>query len=259
MENYYPDDKVYHVKANYGHNTNAAGKVTLFDAEIYYETYGSGRPLLLLHGNSQSINAFKNQISDLSKKYTVIAVDSRGHGNSKDFSFGQLKYEKFAEDMVHLLDSLNLPKADVLGWSDGGIIGIIMALKHPAHIGKLAVMGANIFPKPGALKDIVFVYINELLTDIKYKRDAKSTEQKRLYELAINEPHLTFDELKNITCPTLVMAGENDLIFDSHTREMAKSIPGSQLRIFENSDHFAPYFAAVEFNKTVLRFLDGEK
>ncbi|MDB5026113.1 MAG: alpha/beta hydrolase [Mucilaginibacter sp.] len=257
MGNYNKDDNWSSLKTTYGHNTHAGEKVMLTDAEIYYEIYGSGQPLLLLHGNGQSINSFKNQISEFSKKYKVIAVDTRGHGYSTDLSTGALTYEIFAADMRHLLDSLKIPKADILGWSDGAITGIIMALKYPSYVNKLAVMSANLFPKPGALKDIVFVLMKELIDDLKYNQDIHSARQRRIYELIFNEPHLTFIELNNIISPVLVMAGENDVIFESHTREIARSIPDSQLMIFKNADHFAPFSVAAEFNKAVLEFLNG--
>lgn len=247
--------KNYNSKISYGRNTQASGTAKLADAEIYYEIYGNGQPLLLLHGNSQSINAFKNQIHEFSKRFKVIAVDTRGHGNSKDRSTGPLTYEMFAEDMRLLLDALKISKTDIVGWSDGGIIGIIMALKYPSYINKLAIMGANIFPKPGALKDIVFTYIDELMEDVKHKRDHYSVKQKRIYELLLNEPELTFEELKSIRSPTLVMAGENDHIEENHTKKIAKNIPRSKLMIFEKADHFAPFFAAVQFNKAVMDFL----
>ena len=251
------EDNLMSLKTTYGHNTHAGGKVRLKDAEIYYEIYGSGQPLLLLHGNSQSINAFKNQIREFSEKYKVIAVDTRGHGYSTDLSTGALTYEIFAEDMTHLLDSLKIHKADILGWSDGGIIGIIMALKYPSYVNKLAVMSANLFPKPGALKDIAFVLMKELIDDLKYNKDIHSARQRRIYELMFNEPRLTFTELRNIMSPVLVMAGENDFIFEGHTQKIASSIPDSQLMIFKNADHFAPFSAAAEFNNAVLDFLNG--
>ncbi len=243
------------LKSIYGQNTSVGGTVKLKDAEIYYEIYGSGYPLLLLHGNSQSIRAFKNQIDEFARSRKVIAVDTRGHGNSRDMSKGPLNFEMFAADMKNLMDALDIPKADIVGWSDGGIIGIVMALKYPAYVNKLAVMGANIFSKSTALKDIVFTYTQELIDDLKYRRDPNSVNQKRIYELLLNEPNLTFEELHSINSPTLVMAGENDIILETHTREIAENIPGSKLMILENSDHFAPFLAKIQFNNAILEFL----
>ena len=157
--------------------------------------------------------------------------------------------------MKTLLDALEIRKADIVGWSDGGIIGIVMALKYPDYVNKLAVMGANIFSKSTALKDVVFTYTQELIDDVKYRKDTQSVNQKRIYELLLNEPNLTFEELNNINSPTLVMAGENDIIYESHTREIAKNIPDSRLMILKNSDHFAPFLAKIAFNSAIMDFL----
>ena len=255
MENHTSKNDQVSLQTAFGHNVQAGGKVKLADAEIYYEIYGSGHPILFLHGNGQSINAFKNQIHEFAKSCKVIAVDTRGHGNSHDMSSGSLSYEMFAEDMRQLLDALKIHKTDILGWSDGAIIGIIMAINYPAYVNKLAVMGANIFPTPGALKDIVFTYTQELIDDVKYRKDTQSVKQKRIYELLLQEPNLTFEELKNIKSPTLVMAGENDLIHEHHTKKIAENIPDSKLKIFKNADHYAPFFAKIQFNAAVMEFL----
>ncbi len=240
----------------YGKNHVAGSTAELDDASIYYEIYGTGEPLLLLHGNNQSISAFINQINEFSNHYKVIAVDTRGHGNSADESNGPLNYELFAGDMKRLLDELQLKKVNILGWSDGGITGLIMAMKYPDYVNKLAVMGANIFPAPDALKDVVFRDVNELIDDIKDNTDKPSVNQKRIYELVLNEPQLAFDDLKKIKAPVLVMAGQNDVVTENHTRQIAESIPNSQLVIFKNASHFAPYYNAAEFNQAVLAFFN---
>jgi pimeloyl-ACP methyl ester carboxylesterase len=240
----------------YGNNPKAGGTVKLKDAVIYYETYGSGLPLLLLHGGNQAIGAFFEQIGEFSKQYRVIAVDTRGQGRSQDFSTDALTYELFADDMKHLMDLLNVQNAHILGWSDGGITGLIMAIKYPRYVNKLAVMGANLFPTNEALKESVSDLLKELIEIVKDRTNARSKMQRRLFELALNEPHLTFDDLKKIKAATLVMAGEDDHILDSHTRNIASSITDSQLMIFKNATHYAPYYNAIEFNKAVLEFFD---
>jgi pimeloyl-ACP methyl ester carboxylesterase len=163
----------------------------------------------------------------------------------------------FAGDMKHLLDSLNITNTNILGWSDGGITGLIMAIKYPSYVNKLAIMGANLFPTYEALKDTVFDGVNDLLDQIKDQTDANLIVHRRLLELILNEPHLTFDELKTIRSPTLVMAGEDDLVVEGHTRAIAKNIPGSELVILKNATHFAPVYNVAEFNEAVLNFFNN--
>ena len=237
-----------------GSNFITCNTVHLDDATIYYEIYGAGQPLLLLHGNNQSISAFANQIGALAGQYNVIAADTRGHGNSTDESTGPLTYEMFAADTVRLLDHLNLKNADILGWSDGGITGLIMARKYPEYVNKLAVMGANLFP--GGLKDIVFKDTQESIDDLSIESDEQVAIKKRIYELVLNEPRLTFDELQQIKSPVLVMAGENDIVLENHTRQIAENIPNARLKIFNSASHFAPRYKSDEFNREVLAFFN---
>lgn len=238
----------------YGDDPGSGKTFALDDAAIYYETYGTGQPLLLLHGNNQSIAAFSNQIGVLAGQHQVIAVDTRGHGNSTDESTGPLTYEMFAADVVGLLDHLNFRNVNILGWSDGGITGLIMATRHPGYVNRLAVMGANLFPE--GLKNIVFADTKESIEELSILNDRESVNKKRIYELVLNEPRLTFDELKQITAPVLVMAGENDIVLENHTRQIAENIPNARLKIFNSASHFAPRYKADEFNREVLAFFN---
>ena len=240
----------------YGSNPAAGGTVKLKTTTLYYETYGSGEPLLLLHGNSQMIYAFNFQIGELSKKYKVIAVDTRGQGKSTDETTGPLSYDLFADDMKQLLDSLHVKKTNILGWSDGGNTGLIMAEKYPEYVDKLAVMGANLFATNEALPDTVLNQIKQGITEFKKMTDARSKMEVRLYTMLLNEPHLTFDDMKKIKAPVLVMAGEHDMILDKHTRAIAAAIPNSTLVIFKGGTHYAPVEIVKKFNETVLNFFD---
>jgi pimeloyl-ACP methyl ester carboxylesterase len=239
----------------YGNNNAVSGTVKLKDANIYYETYGTGQPLLLLHGNSQSIYAFNFQIKALAEKYKVIAVDTRGQGKSTDETTGPLSYNIFADDMKQLMDSLHIKKASILGWSDGGNTGLIMAQQYPAYVNKLAVMGANLFPTNDALPDTVLNQVKQALAVYKNSSNAKAKMQTRLFNMLLTEPHLTFNDVRKIKSPVLVMAGEHDLILEKHTRAIAAAIPKSKLVIFKGATHYAPVDIVKEFNKTVLAFL----
>jgi pimeloyl-ACP methyl ester carboxylesterase len=242
-------------KPVYGSNKAASGRVKLKDANLYYETYGAGEPLLLLHGNSQSIYAFNYQIGELSKKYKVIVVDTRGQGKSTDETTGVLSYDLFANDMKQLLDSLHIKKTNILGWSDGGNTGLIMAVKYPQYVNKLAIMGANLFPTTEAVPDSVLQQVKQGIDEFQEETDAHSKMEVRLFTMLLNEPHLTFDELKTIKAPVLVMAGQHDIILEKHTRAIAAAIPKSELVIFKGGTHDAPAEIADKFNETVLKFM----
>lgn len=241
----------------YGSITSAGSYVKLKDATLYYETYGSGEPLLLLHGNSQSIYAFSKQIPELSKKYKVIAVDTRGQGKSTDESTGPLTYDQFADDIRLMLDSLHIVKTNVLGWSDGGNTGLIMAIKYPYYVNKLAVTGANLAPTTDAVD-------GKILKSIKQERDGingtdpRSVKRRKLMTLLLDEPHITVESLRQIKAPTLVMAGEKDMIKEKHTRTIADNIPGSKLLIFDGATHYVPVEKIKEFNEAVLAFFGGK-
>lgn len=241
----------------FGNNPAVGGTVKLKDADIYYEIYGKGEPLLLLHGNSQSIVDFRKQIKEFQLSHRVIAVDSRGQGKSTDRSTGALNYNLFAEDMKTLLDSLHIPKTSILGWSDGGNTGLIMASKYPELIHKVAVMGATIFPAEKTVSKQTLAEVNMGIQYLKTQNDPKSKMQLRLFNMLIEEPNMTVQEVMKIKAPVLVMAGEKDLILEEHTKYIVKLIPGSRLLIFKGATHYAPLEIPEQFNAEVLSFLNG--
>ncbi len=241
----------------YGSIASAGGHVKLKDATLYYETYGSGEPLLLLHGNTQSIYAFSKQIPELSKKYKIIAVDTRGQGKSTDESAGPLTYDKFADDMRQLLDSLHISKTNILGWSDGGNTGLIMAIKYPSYVNKLAVTGAVLVPTTDAVGSKTLKSIRQERDKIS-STDQQSIKRKRLMTLLLDEPHITVESLKQIKAPTLVMAGEKDMVKEKHTRTIADNIPNSKLLIFKDATHYVPVEKVKEFNNAVTDFFGSK-
>ena len=239
----------------YGSNAAAAGKVKLKDVELYYESYGQGEPLLLLHGNSQSIYYFKKQITELSKHNRVIAVDTRAQGKSKDASTGELTYDLFAEDMRQLMDALHIKKANILGWSDGGNTGLIMAIKYPEYVNKLAVMGAVLFPSDQSVGNKVLKQMKDVIRRGEGKTDPFYVTQRRLYNMLLKEPQLTFEQIKAIKSPVLVMAGEHDIVLEKHTKAIAAHIPNAELLIFKDANHYIPVEKPKVFNEAVMRFL----
>lgn len=241
---------------NYGHNAAAGHTLALNGIKLYYETYGQGEPLLLLHGNGQSISAFSGQIPELAKHYQVIAVDTRAQGQSTNGK-QTLTYDLFAEDMSALLKALNIPAANVVGWSDGGNTGLSLALHHPQQVKKLVTMGANLWADtlavtPATLKE---VRQGKKLTTLLYPINKQARQVRPLMVLLLDYPRMKATDLAGITAPTLVLAGEKDMIQPAHTRLIASSLPHGQAHIFPGLTHYAPREDPAAFNATVLAFL----
>ena len=246
--------------ANIAYGSNpAAGNTFMFNGtRFYYETYGAGAPLLLIHGNGESIGSFKGQIGEFATHHRVIAMDSRGQGKS-ELGTTTLTYEQMAEDSNALLDYLSLRQVEVLGWSDGGIIGLLLTIRHPEKVSMLAVMGANLQPDaayPWAVDGIVRVR-DRITKQLANSKNPKPLQlQLQLLDLVGNQPHIPLSDLANMHVPTLVMAADRDVIRDQHTLSMFHAIPKSQLAIFPGATHMIPAQDPARFNRTVLDFFD---
>lgn len=236
-------------KVNYGDNPKAGHYADVNGIKLYYETYGSGEPLIMLHGNGGSIKAFRNQIPFFEKYYKVIAIDSRLQGKSGG-SANAISYEMMASDFCALLDQLNIKSAYVLGWSDGGIDAIMMALHCPDKVKKLAASGANTVPDTTALSQADLDGMKQVFAN------PKSTPiEKALNKMMIDQPNIAYSELGKIKCPALIMAGDHDMIKPEHTLRIFQSIPGASLCIFPDSHHGVCQQHPGLFNETVLKFL----
>ena len=173
--------------AKYGSNP-AVGKTFTHDGvNFYYEVYGSGEPLLLVHGNSGSIADWNAQIDYFRTRYQVIAMDSRDQGKSAD-SPGKLTYEKMADDLAALLDYLKSPPANVLGWSDGGIEALLLGIRHPAKIKKIASMAANLNPN-GAYPEVIAM-AKSMLKYFDAEFYSRSKRELKVAQLVLDEPHI---------------------------------------------------------------------
>ncbi len=234
----------------YGSNPLAGNYAQVNGIALYYETYGRGEPLIMLHGNGGSIEAFRNQIPFFEKKYRVIAIDSRLQGRSGGAA-DTLSYNMMAADFAGLLDVLHIDSAYVLGWSDGGNDGLILAMNYPGKVKKLAISGANIVP------DTTAMYAD----DLKSMREtvanpATSAKDKTLNRMMIYQPQIPYAALKKIKCPVLVMAGDHDMIKPEHTLKIYQTLPNAYLCIFPDSHHNVCQQHPELFNETVLRFFD---
>ncbi len=240
----------------FGQNSQVGKYASIRGFNMYYESYGSGEPLLLIHGNGGSIADFSNQIPFFSQHYRVIIADNRSHGKSIDTK-DSLSYEMMADDFAGLLDHLKIDSAQVIGWSDGGINGLLLASRHPKKVKKLAVTGANLTPEPVKSVDSWVVdYVYKSIDSLqKTPASQEKNRQLKLARLLVQEPHITHAVLGKIACPTLVIGGDHDVILAHHTLEIADAIQQSYLWILPNSGHSTPIYYKDLFNSTVLDFL----
>lgn len=190
---------------------------------LYYEKTGDGAPFILLHGNGEDHTIFDMLIPELSKYYSVYAVDSRGHGQSDRAT--ELSYDTMACDIAEFIQKLGLIKPILYGFSDGGIIGLILAICSPHMLSLLIVSGANTQPSGIRFFPLLLIKAVYFLT-----RSAKM-------KLMLTEPDIKKEDLNKIKTPAVILAGSRDLIKQSHTEYIAENIPGSTLQILKGEDH----------------------
>ncbi len=190
--------------------------------KMYYEMHGSGRPLIMLHGNSEDHTIFYDSRVLLSKHFTVYTMDSRGHGHSTRVE--ELHYCDMADDMIAFMDQLDLRDVIFYGFSDGGIIGLLAAMRCD-RIGMLITSGANLTPA-GVMAPFRLI-----------AKAAYAVTKDPKMKLMLDEPDISTDELAQIKVPTVVMAGEKDLVLGKETAKIAMAIPGAKLRIIPGEGH----------------------
>ena len=197
--------------------------ITVNNVNLYYEVAGSGAPLVMVHGNGETHAIFDKAVPLLAEHFTCYLLDSRGHGQSQPVK--EYHYADMAEDVFQFIQALHLEHVTYYGFSDGGIIGLLLAAKHPRLLEKMVISGANTRPD-AVVKRIVrlFKVINFL-------------HKNPLFELILTEPHITKEQLQAIETPTLVLAGSKDLVLEEDTRFIAKSIPNATLRILPGESH----------------------
>ncbi|NML69096.1 alpha/beta fold hydrolase [Chryseobacterium sp. RP-3-3] len=237
----------------YGKNESSGNYLELKDAKLYYEIYGEGESLFLLHGNSGSIKDFYQQIPVLSKHFKVIVVDTRGQGKSADTSERDFTYTQFADDVKALADKLGLKKINIAGWSDGGITGLEFALKYPENLNKLIAIGANAFPQ--GVDERLVSHMKNQLHVLNIENKPEKFNERRLVTIMLKEPHISKKDLSKIQNPVLVIAGDKDVIKQDHSEMMAKEMPHAELKIYKNATHMIPFEHADELNADILRFL----
>ena len=246
-------------KIGYGSNPAAGHYAMLRGFNMYYETYGTGRPLLLIHGNGGSIKSFESQIPYFAKRYRVIIADSRSQGKSKDTN-DSLSYSMMADDVDSLLNYLHVKSCYVVGWSDGGINGLLLAIRHPDKVRKLAISGANLVSDSTAFGPSSYKTLKA--EDFALRKLAftgsKARNAYKLVHLMATKPQIQPELLKLVKCPTLVIGGDHDAILPQHTLLIAQSIPNAYLWILPNSGHDTLIKYKEQFNATVSNFFTGK-
>jgi pimeloyl-ACP methyl ester carboxylesterase len=223
------------------------------DITHHYIEKGKGFPLILLHGNGEDNTYFEHQIEPFARHFHVIAIDTRGHGKTPrgDAPF---TIRQFADDLLAFMNEHSIAKAHILGFSDGGNIAMVFALAHPERVEKLILNGANLDASGVKRAVQIPIEIGYRIARLFAKRNPKARLNAEMLGLMVNDPNVTPDELSQIQCPTLVIAGNNDMIKDAHTRLIAKSITNAELAIIPGN-HFIANKNPDTFNETVLRFL----
>ncbi|HTN00170.1 MAG TPA: alpha/beta hydrolase [Pedobacter sp.] len=232
----------------YGDNQEAGNYQTVNGIKLYYEVYGSGKPLILLHGNGGSIRSQGKRIEYFKNHFQVIAIDSRAHGKSIDSTAKSLTYMQMASDVNALLETLKIDSAYVWGQSDGGILGLLLAIHYPGKVAKLATFGANIFPG----KSAVFDEIDQMVMDT--LKTTKNFTIKRLYSLLAYQPDITEKDLKKIKCPVLIMSGDRDAIRLEHSIKIFYAIKNSNFFVMPGATHFGSYEKTDLFNLVLSDF-----
>ncbi|MBQ4135269.1 MAG: alpha/beta hydrolase [Methanocorpusculum sp.] len=215
---------------------------------------GSGEPLILLHGNGGSSADFALQINYFSRFRKVIAVDTRGHGNSPRGDV-PMSFPQFAKDLRYFMDEQRIETADVLGFSDGANTAILFAAENPKRIDKLILCGACTSPK--AVKRSVQIPIEIGYWIASRFKNPEAKKNAEILGLMVNDFGISKEHLREIQAETLVLAGTRDMIKESHTRMIAETIPKVKLQFLEG-DHFLPMKRTDAFNKTVEAFLKEE-
>ena len=239
-----------------------SGHAPVNGIRLWHAVFGQGEPVVFLHGGLANAEYWGLQVPAVAQRYQVIVLDSRGHGRSTrdDRPFG---YDLMADDVVGLLDYLGLKRAAVVGWSDGGILGLDLAIRHPERVSKVFAFAANTDPSgvvAGVEKNPTFAaFIDRAAHE--YARLSATPKGYELFLAAISrmwatQPNWTAGQLRAIGTPVLVVDGDHDeAIKRGHTERIAASIPGAGLLILPETNHFAFLQDAEAFTWHVLHFL----
>jgi Predicted hydrolases or acyltransferases (alpha/beta hydrolase superfamily) len=256
-----PFGRICQTSIPYGNNTDAGAFVKVNGISLHYEKYGQGgMPLLLIHGNGGRIVGLECQIAHFSTSRRVIIADSRDHGLSGSTG-NRLTYEQIADDLAALLTELKIDKADVLGHSDGGIVALLLAIRHPQRVNRVVSSAPNLRPDTTAVRQEFLESVRQqsaeavsMLAKGDASRDWK--RRKRQLDMMLEEPHISHGDLQRISAPTLIIGADSDVMPLSHFVEIYEHIPQAQLFIIPGATHLMHRLEHELYNLVASRFLD---
>ncbi len=225
------------------------------DISLYSVEKGAGEPLILLHGNGEDGSYFARQIERFSRDFRVFAVDTRGHGRSPRGS-APFTIRQFAEDLRGFMDEKAIGRADLLGFSDGGNIALVFALRYPERVNRLVLNGANLDARGVKARYQIPIELGYRIARLFAGRSEKARRNAEMLGLMVNDPAIDPEALCAVRSKTLVVAGTRDMIRERHTRLIAEKIPGAQLALLPGS-HFIAAENPEAFNRTVAAFLQA--
>jgi pimeloyl-ACP methyl ester carboxylesterase len=245
--------------------TDRGGRAQVNGISIHYAIYGRGSPVIFLHGGLANTDYWGNQVPAVAAHHTVILMDSRGHGRSTRDArpYG---YDLMADDVIALMDALRIPKADIVGWSDGGILGLDLAMRYKGRISKVFAFAANTVPsgvKDGVEKNPTFAaYIERAGREyrtLSATPDDYNAFVEQISRMWAEQPNWSDAQLRDIDTPVLVVDGDHDeAIKREHTETIAATIPHAGLLILPDVSHFAFLQDPGQFNFAILHFLGDE-
>jgi pimeloyl-ACP methyl ester carboxylesterase len=245
-----------------------SGLAPVKDVKMYYAVFNKagGNPVILLHGGFGNSDCWGFEVPLLSKTHEVIIADSRGHGRS-NMPDQSLSYDLMAEDVLGLMNYLKIDKASIVGWSDGGIIGLILAIRHPERINKLFTYGANFNrsgyleePPDSAMSARYMAQSEAAYRSLSPTPDGFGKLKKALWDLYSKEPDLKPADIRTIRAPTVIGCGEHEqFIKRGHSEELAQLIPGARLVVLPNVSHGGPLQDPSGFHHAVAALLDTNK
>jgi len=246
-------------------HADESGLASVNDIKMYYAVFNKdGKdPVILLHGALVSSDEWGFEVPLLSKNHKVIILDSRGHGRS-NMSKQSFSYSLMASDVLQLMDRLKVRKASIVGWSDGGIIGLIMAIKYPKRVNKLFTFGSNYnlsgYKSEPADSALAARFMEKV--KVNYRRlsptpDSLAVLRKALGKMYSTEPDLKAEDIKTIKAPTVIAYGEYEqFIKREHFEDLARLIPNAKLVILPNVSHGGPLQDPLSFHRAVTNLLD---
>jgi pimeloyl-ACP methyl ester carboxylesterase len=243
--------------------------VDIAGIDTWYDEYGAGEPLVLLHGGMCTNETWAAQVPAFAERFRVLAPERRGHGHTADVE-GPLHYGDMASDTVGFLEQIVGGPAHLVGWSDGGIIGLLVAIRRPDLVRKLVVIGTN-FDTSGVAPEAeeMLAHMDPAGDEVAMFRDAYVAHSPdgaehwpvffaKFVAMASSEPHIAVEQLAQISAPTLVVAGDDDVVTLEHTVALYRAVLGAELAVVPGTSHAVMLEKPALLNMLVLDFLDNE-